>query len=116
MTREHQQTHVWKGLQQLIASVRDLDSETVELIARKAGGRRPGDRLYRQSVATLTSRLRTGVNDTQSKSTPFPSLCANAAELTLWNLIYTDHDLYAFLHDEVLVQVPGDTMRNRPKA
>src|SRR5262249_42404932 len=72
------------------------------------GGHQLTKQLYGQSVATLTGRLRAGVGYTESKNTPFQSLCADGAKLALWKLLYTGFDVVAFVHDEVLVQLPAD--------
>jgi hypothetical protein len=105
---EYYQARVWADLHGLARTVRNLNPEVAELIAGEQGGRRLHDLLYHQSVATLTGRLRAGVGYTDSKNTPFQSLCADGAKLALWGLLYAGHDLYAFIHDETLVQVPAD--------
>jgi hypothetical protein len=105
---EYYRTRVWDGLARLARTVRGLDPEVAGLIAGEQGCQRLHDRLFRQSVATLTGRLRAGVGYTDSKNTPFQSLCADGAKLALWRLLYAGHDVYAFIHDEILVQVPAE--------
>jgi hypothetical protein len=78
------------------------------MIAREQGCEKLHARLYRQSAATLTGRLRAGVGYTDGKNTPFQSLCADGAKLALWELLYAGFDVYAFIHDEVLVRLPAD--------
>ena len=65
-------------------------------------------RLYHQSAATLTGRIRAGVGYTDGRNTPFQSLCADGAKLALWRLLHAGYDVYAFIHDETLVQVPAE--------
>ena len=60
------------------------------------------------AVWALTGRLRAGVTYTDSKNTPFQSLCADGGKLALWRLLYAGFDVYAFIHDETLVQLPAD--------
>lgn len=103
---EYYQATVWAGLCRLLRTVREPDPESVELIAREQGGQRLHDLLYRQSIATLTGRLRAGVGYCEAKNTPFQSLCADGAKLALWKLVYAGFDVYAFIHDEILVQLP----------
>ena len=63
-------------------------------------------RLCRQSVATLTGRIRANVGYTDGKNTPFQSLAADGAKLALWKLLHAGLDVVAFVHDEILVQLP----------
>jgi hypothetical protein len=77
------QAKIWDGLCRLLKTVRDPNPEIVELVAREQGGQRLHSLLYRQSVATLTGRLRAGVGYCDSKNTPFQSLCADGAKLAL---------------------------------
>jgi hypothetical protein len=104
---DHYRDGVWSGLCRLLKTVRDPDGEVAELIAREQGGSRLSGRLYRQSVATLTGRIRAGVGYTESKNTPFQSLCADGAKLGLWRLLHAGFDPYGFIHDEVIVQLPA---------
>jgi hypothetical protein len=105
---EYYQAKVWDGLCRLLNSVRDPNPDIVELVAHEQGGQLLHSLLYCQSVATLTGRIRAGVGYTESKNTPFQSLCADGAKLALWQLLYAGYDVYAFIHDETLVQVPAD--------
>jgi hypothetical protein len=100
------QASVWDGLYRLAKTARGLGPEVTELIAREQGGQRLHGLLYHQRVATLTGRLRAGVGYTESKNTPFQSLCADGAKLALWDLLLAGYDVYAFIHDEILVQIP----------
>jgi hypothetical protein len=102
----HYQERVWNGLSRLLRTVPDPNPEIDDLIHRKQGGPRLDNLLCRQIAATLTGRLRSGVGYTDSKNTPFQSLCADGGKLALWNLLYAEYDIYAFVHDEVLVQLP----------
>jgi hypothetical protein len=110
------QASVWAGLCRLAKAGRGLAPEAAELIAGERGCRRLHELLYRQSAATLTGRLRAGVSYTESKNTPFQSLCADGAKLALWRLLYAGHDLFAFIHDEVLVQLPADGAEEQARA
>jgi hypothetical protein len=100
------QAKVWDGLCRLLRTVLDPNPEVGELVASGQGGQQLHNLLYRQNVATLTGRLRAGVSYCDSKNTPFQSLCADGAKLALWGLLYAGFDVYAFVHDEILVQLP----------
>ena len=66
-------------------------------------------RLYHQRVATLTGRIRDGVKFTDSKNTPFQSLAADGSKLALWNLLHAGFDVYGFVHDEILINLPEES-------
>jgi hypothetical protein len=102
---DHYQASVWAGLNKLTRTSPNLDEEIAESIASELGGRKLHERLYHQSVATLTGRIRAGVGYTDGKNTPFQSLAADGAKLALWKLLYTGLHPYAFVHDETLVEV-----------
>jgi hypothetical protein len=106
---EHYQAGVWDGLLRLARVSRSPDADLLEQIAREQGGRGLHARLYRQSAVTLTGRVRAGVTFTASKNTPFQALCADGGKVGLWNLLYADFDLYAYVHDEGVVQLPAET-------
>ena len=73
------------------------------------------ERLYHQPVATLTGRLRAGVGYTDGKNTPFQSLAADGGKLALWNLLYAGFDVYGFIHDEILVQLPANNAEEQAR-
>jgi hypothetical protein len=100
------QAKVWDGLYRLMKTVPDLDAEIAEVIAQEQGDKMLHERLYYQTAAILTGRLRAGVGYTDGKNTPFQSLPADGGKLALWNLLYAGFDVYGFIHDEILVQLP----------
>jgi DNA polymerase family A/TubC N-terminal docking domain len=84
--------------------------DQVTLVVRaKRGSPKLHDQLYHQRAATLTGRIRDGVGFTESKNTPFQSLAADGAKLALWNLLYAGFDVYGFIHDEIIVNVPSNS-------
>ena len=80
----------------------------MEAIVSECGNAALHERLYHQKVATLTGRIRDGVKFTDSKNTPFQSLAADGSKLALWNLLYDGFDVYGFIHDEILVNLPKE--------
>ncbi len=100
------QQRVWRGLCRLLRLHGDVDRGVLEAIMSGAGSPALHDRLYHQKVATLTGRVRDGVRFTDSKNTPFQSLAADGAKLALWNLLYAGFDVYGFVHDEILIDLP----------
>lgn len=102
------QAHVWRQLQRLAQPTAIGDNEVRQAITARRGSQELHDRLFRQSAATLTGRIRAGVGYTDSKNTPFQSLAADGAKLALWKLLYSGFDVYGFVHDEILVNLPPD--------
>jgi hypothetical protein len=62
--------------------------------------------LFGSPVCTLTGRVRHLVKFTQSRNTPFSGLAADGAKLALWNLTMVGYKLVAFIHDEIVVELP----------
>lgn len=61
------------------------------------------------TAVTLTGRVRAGLSYTESKNAPFQGLAADGAKLALWRLIKEDYRTVAFVHDELLIEVPEAT-------
>ena len=97
---------VWDRLFRL-ARVGKPAPETFADIQQRRAGPQLHDRLFAQTAATLTGRIRAGVKYTEAKNTPFQSLCADGGKLALWRLMYAGFRPYAFIHDEVLVSLPA---------
>jgi DNA polymerase I-like protein with 3'-5' exonuclease and polymerase domains len=102
------QQSVWAELRTLALSSATLDNETRREVFARRGSQQLHDRLFSQSAATLTGRIRAGVGYTDSKNTPFQSLAADGAKLALWNLLYAGFDVVGFVHDEILVNLPPE--------
>ena len=100
------QQRVWQDMQWLIRLSPNLDPDVLAAVSTTTGSPELHDRLYHQKVATLTGRIRDGVSFTQAKNTPFQSLAADGAKLALWNLLLEGFDLYGFVHDEVIINLP----------
>lgn len=105
----HYQQSVWQGLRQLAGKTAIVADEVGEAIDNETGSFWLRDKLLNENVATLTGRIRAGVGYTESKNTPFQSLASDGAKLALWNLLFAGFDLYGFVHDEVLVNVPAES-------
>ncbi len=64
--------------------------------------------LQQQPVVTLTGRVRARCSFTMTRNTPFQGLAADGAKLALFDLLRTGYRIVAFVHDEILVEVPED--------
>ena len=54
----------------------------------------------------MTGRLRGKVGFSQSRNTPFSGLATVGAKLALWGLYRAGFRAIAFVHDEVLIELP----------
>lgn len=74
--------------------------------------REPDPKLSRQlrfkPVSTMTGRIRGGVSYSQWRNTQFQGLAADGAKLALWELFRRGYRCIAFIHDEVLIELPVD--------
>ena len=94
---------VWDGLIRLCR-----DPELRALLERRQGDEGLCNRLFGNEVVTLTGRIRGGVSYSQCRNTPFQGLAADGAKLGLWRLIREGYRVIAFVHDEVLVELPDE--------
>lgn len=79
-------------------------------LGQRIRDREAGDQLARDlffgPVATPTGRLRGRVGFSQARNTPFQGLAADGAKLALWRLYREGFRCVAFVHDEVIVEIP----------
>ena len=72
--------------------------------------RQAGEELHRKlfwsRVETPTGRIRGRVSFSQARNTPFQGLAADGAKLALWRLLQSGYRMTAFVHDEVVIELP----------
>ena len=56
----------------------------------------------------MNGRVRAGASYTEARNTPFQSLAADGAKHALWHLLRQGYRTVAFVHDEVVVEIPED--------
>jgi hypothetical protein len=84
---------------------------TIKRLAKNIATRH-GTRELQKAVApgyiasVPTGRVRSNCSFTESRNWPFQSLAADGAKLALYDLTRAGHRVVAFVHDEVLVEVP----------
>lgn len=72
-------------------------------------------RILTGTASVLTGLVRTGVGYCDGANLPFQGLAASGAKEALWRLLYAGYNVKAFIHDEVLVDIPTDQVeRVRP--
>jgi hypothetical protein len=91
-------------------------STCAPLIERFEGGDELYAHLFGAHVTTLTGRVRGGVSYTRARNTPFSGLAADGAKLALWDLVHSDYRVVAFVHDELLVELPLERAPASPYA
>jgi hypothetical protein len=94
---------VWSGLAEL-----NRDAELAPLLVSRCASEELQKRLFRSRVTTLTGRVRGRVSFTQARNTPFQGLAADGAKLALWALVREGYRVVAFIHDEVVIELPED--------
>ena len=62
------------------------------------------------SVTTLTGRIRADTTYCAEKNTPFQGLAADGAKIALYNLMDAGFELVGFVHDEIITEVPENTV------
>jgi len=75
-------------------------------LQRRIGSPHLAARLFPNSVATLTGRVRGNVSYTQARNTPFQSLASDGAKRALGKLVLGGYRVVGFVHDEILVELP----------
>ena len=92
---------IWESLKTLNENRRLADR-----IANREAGDQLSKDLFFSPIVTLTGRLRGKVGFSQSRNTPFQGLAADGAKLALWGLYRSGFRSVAFVHDEVLIELP----------
>jgi len=93
--------NVWDTLIRL-----NRNPDLTGLLQARKGSPALHDRLFSGVVATPTGRLRAGATFCQARNTPFQGLAADGAKLALFELVRAGYRIVAFIHDEILVELP----------
>lgn len=101
-----EQSRIWGLLGNLNKELSKPNDVLNQLVTLQKPDEKISRVLLNQKSATLTGRIRSNVDFTAAKNNPFQSLAADGAKLALWNLMYEGFDIYAFVHDEIVVNVP----------
>jgi hypothetical protein len=94
---------IWRAVARLCT-----DPGLKPLLAGGRGSEGLARRLFGRDVATLTGRIRGGVDYGASRNTPFQGLAADGAKLALWRLLREGSRVLLFMHDEVVLEVPDE--------
>lgn len=82
-------------------------------IAARKGSRELQQALFSAETVVLpTGRVRANCSFTEARNTPFQGLAADGAKLALYDLVRAGFRVVAFIHDEVLVELPESSNLN----
>lgn len=95
-------SHIWSSLSGL-----NRNPALVDRLNRRAPNERLAVEVCDAGVATLTGRIRGRVGYTAARNTPFQGLAADGAGLALFELVRAGFRVVAFVHDEVLIELPA---------
>lgn len=105
--RTYSRNEVDWAWQQIENSPAGLIKKLEEQIRSRRGSRELQRALMPRTPAIVpTGRVRAQCSFTEAKNGPFQGLAADGAKLALYDLIRAGHRVVAFVHDEVLVEVP----------
>jgi hypothetical protein len=94
---------VWEALAHL-----NKNPELKEALEMRQSGAELAAKVCHAGVITLTGRIRGRVRYSQARNTPFQGLAADGAALALFALVREGFRVVAFVHDEVLVELPDE--------
>ena len=111
--------YFWEAAQRLAAFVPGNEKRRARLV-EQLRLRRPSRELQRAvvshfdktSVMSATGRIRAGARATASRNTIFQSVAADGGLLALWKLFRAGYRLVAFIHDEIVVEIPVGSDRD----
>jgi hypothetical protein len=103
--------NVWDGLVAL-----NRNPELAPLLAARQGSDELFRRLFHSGVTTLTGRVRGRVGFTQARNTPFQGLASDGAKFALWALIRAGYRVVAFIHDEIVIELPENGVDHAAEA
>jgi hypothetical protein len=109
---------LWTAAQMLAEVITGNDTKSKRLVDQLR--RRQPSRELRSAVVnhfdktpvmSATGRIRAGAKATASRNTIFQSTAADGALLALWKLFRARYRLVAFIHDEIVIEIPTGSDR-----
>jgi DNA polymerase I-like protein with 3'-5' exonuclease and polymerase domains len=71
--------------------------------------------LFNNDIITLTGRIRQNLNYTVSFNYYRSGLAADLSKLALWNLVYSEFKIVAFIHDEIILEINNKNIYSNTK-
>lgn len=97
---------IWGSVRRLASDSGRLPTKVKEQIKEKLGSEQLERALLCGPALSITGRVRGSATYTQSRNCPFQSLAADGGKLSLWKLLVAGFRPIAFIHDEVIVELP----------
>ena len=104
---------LWAAAQKLADVISGNEKQRARLVDQLRR-RQPSRELQRAVVShfdktpvmSATGRIRAGAKATASRNTIFQSVAADGGLLALWKLFRAGYRLVAFIHDEIVIEIP----------
>jgi DNA adenine methylase len=96
-------TRIWAAL-----NAANKNPELAEALANHGTSEELARTVCHAGVATLTGRIRGRASYGQCRNTPFQGLAADGAGLAIYRLVREGFQVVAFLHDEVIIELPDE--------
>jgi hypothetical protein len=96
----------WAWAQIADSRAGSLNTLAADIVARRGSRELQSALIPRTAAVVPTGRVRSNCSFTESRNGPFQGLAADGAKLALYDLVRAGHRVVAFVHDEVLVEVP----------
>ncbi len=96
----------WAWGQIAMSHAAKLPGFTQDIAGRKGSKQLQQAIIPRQTAITLTGRIRANCTYCESRNTPFQGLASDGAKLALYKLICNGFRVVAFIHDEIIIEVP----------
>jgi DNA polymerase I-like protein with 3'-5' exonuclease and polymerase domains len=113
--REWYVNKVWEDLDVLISAAEGVPTWVVEAVRTRTPGVEIASYLFQLPAVTLTGRIRQADFYGEYRNTQFQGLAADGAKLALWRLIERGYKVVAFIHDEIVTEVPDATAEEDQK-
>jgi hypothetical protein len=115
--------YLWEAAQKLADILVGNEKERTRLV-EQLRLQRPSRELQRAIVShfdktpvlSATGRIRAGARATASRNTIFQSVAADGGLLALWKLFRAGYRLVAFIHDEIVIEIPVGSDREAQAA
>ena len=115
---EEKVEYLWAVAQGLAEVIPSGDKKGARLIKQLRGREASQDLRHavvkhfdKTPVMSMTGRIRAAARSTASRNTIFQSAAADGGLLALWRLYRAGYRLVAFIHDEIVVEIPAGSDR-----
>ena len=115
--------YLWNAAQGLARIIPGNDKKRAQLVDQLRNRRASGElknaisgHFDKTPVMSATGRIRANARSTACRNTIFQSVAADGGLLALWKLFRAGYRLAAFVHDEIVVEIPVSSDREKHTA